>query len=153
MYQYLTEIITMNRLTLAKILLTVAAIQFGLIPPLIDFTASHVFNHDWTPHARLHMVWLLTTGSLLAVYVFALLWFPGKHPEQNLRHACVPGWVVLAGFFVAAVFRDSYGGSLADPGFDVEIMGLSGNTASFSIAAIFQATGTGVIWGRRYTAR
>ncbi|PCJ22456.1 MAG: hypothetical protein COA96_14340, partial [SAR86 cluster bacterium] len=136
----------MNRITLAKILLTIAAIQLGVIPPIVDFSTSHVFNLDWAPHAKLHMVWLLTTGGLLSVYVWVLLWLPAKHSFQRLRHACVPGWVVLTGFFVAAVFRDSYGGSLADPGADIEIMGISGNVISFSIAAIFQAAGTFIIW-------
>lgn len=138
----------MNQITLAKILLTIAAIQFGVVPPLIDFTASHVFNHDWTPHARLHMVWLLTTGSLLALYTGLLAWLPGKHPVEKLRLACIPGWIVLAGFFVAAITRNSYGGGLADPDHEMQIMGVTGNVFSFSIAALFQATATVIIWHR-----
>ena len=49
---------------IGMILLTVAAIQYGFVPPIVDLTETHVFHQEWPPHARFHMMWLLTAGSM-----------------------------------------------------------------------------------------
>lgn len=42
-----------------RLLMTVATLMYSLVPVVVDFTETHVFHPDWTPHARFHMVWLL----------------------------------------------------------------------------------------------
>lgn len=130
----------------AKILLTIAAIQYGVIPVIIDLTDTHVFHHDWPPHARFHMVWLLMIGSSVAAYVCALLWVVGKDKNQSLRHAAILGCLPLFGFFVSAALMGRYGGSLSDLEHPIRVMGLDGNVVSFSVAAVLQITGTFLIW-------
>ena len=133
-------------LVIARILLTVAALQYGLIPILVDLSPSHVFHSDWPPHSRFHMVWLLTSSAGLAVFVTWLVWRPGKQSNQRLRLACMPGFIVLGGFFVSAMLRQSYGGALADPAHQIMIAGIDGNLFSFSIAMFLQVSGTALVF-------
>lgn len=134
----------MNLLTRA--LLTVAAIQYGVIPPLIDFTETHVFHPEWPPHARFHLVWCLTLGGLLSGYVIFLTWRrPSAHP-QALRVASMVGCAVLGAFFVAAATTSAYGGSLSDQAEPLRLLGIDANVLSFTVASIFQLAGTLRVW-------
>jgi len=132
--------------TFAKILLTIAAIQYGFVPPVVDFTETHVFHSDWPPHARFHLVWLLTLGIAFASYVLVAVWYRSSRSGSTLRHASIVGCIVLTGFFVAAMFRAQYGGSLTDLAAPIEIAGIDGNVFSFTIAGIFQLVGTAIVW-------
>ena len=46
---------------LAKILLTIATLGYGLVTIKADFNATHATNPLWTPHARFHVVWQVLT--------------------------------------------------------------------------------------------
>lgn len=130
----------------AKILLTVAAIQFGFIPPIIDFTETHVFHPDWPPHARFHLVWLLASGSVVAAYLLVNIWFVSRHNAGVLRQTSVLGCLVLAAFFIAVIFRSQYGGSLSDMVPPIQVFGIDGNVFSFSIASVLQVAATVILW-------
>lgn len=131
---------------IAKILLTVAAIQYGFVPPIVDFTETHVFHPDWSPHARFHLVWLLALGAALASCVIFCVWSSSSRRLAVLRQASVSGCLVLGAFFLAAAFRSQYGGSLTDLAEPIEVLGIDGNVFSFAIASIFQVTGTVIVW-------
>ncbi len=131
---------------LAKILLTIAAVQYGVIPLVVDLTESHVFHVDWPPHARFHMVWLLGVGSSMAAYVVAAVWLWGGRDLVVLRSVSINGCLVLLGFFAATLSMGLYGGSLSDLRDPIVIAGLDGNLASFSVAAVNQGIGTAIVW-------
>lgn len=90
-----------------RILISVGALAFGVLVPLIEIDATHVFNPDWPPHARLHEVWQLLTNSALAV---ACLWWVWK--DNRIRLAALVGAIVTGGFLVAFLIRGGYGGSM-----------------------------------------
>ena len=131
---------------LIRVLLTIAAIQYGVIPPIVDFTDTHVFNDSWPPHARFHMVWLVVTASLAALSVVLACWVPAKDILFRLRFACVPGWLVLGGFFGSAFLLSRYQGSLTDMAEPIVVLGVDGNVFSFSVAATFQLIATILIF-------
>lgn len=133
-------------LKLAQILLTIAAIQFGIIPPIVDFTETHVFHPDWPPHARFHLVWLLFTGTCIALLIITVVWKKFEQKHTVLKLVSLLGCIVLAGFFISALFKDSYGGSLTDLAEPIQVMGIDGNLFSFSIAAFLQLTATYLVW-------
>ncbi len=133
-------------LNFARLLLTLAALQYSVAPLLVDLSPSHVFHADWPPHARFHMTWQLTIICGCALYVLALLWLPLGNLANRLRYACVPGFIVLGGFFVTAASMSLFGGALADPNHQVLILGLDGNLFAFSIALTLQVVGTLLIW-------
>jgi hypothetical protein len=77
-----------------------------------DFNATHLFNPDWPPHARLHMMMLfMTTGAftLLGLY---LCWGPAESRLQSLRLSAVAGTLYMYGTVIAALTMPNYGGSM-----------------------------------------
>jgi hypothetical protein len=120
-------------LRVARILITAATLVYGVIPLLVDLTETHVFHPDWTPHARFHMVWLLATNSSLAVLALYLMWFSRFDARIRTQAGGVIGLCVLGGFFVSALTRNVYAGSLVDPvGGVPPIMGIDANLFVFS---------------------
>jgi hypothetical protein len=77
-----------------------------------DFNATHLFNPDWPPHARLHMMMLfMTTGAftLLGLY---LCWGPAESRLQSLRLSAIAGTLYMYGTVIAALTMPNYGGSM-----------------------------------------
>lgn len=116
---------------ISRWLITVATVVYGLIPPIVDLTATHVFHPDWMPHARLHAVWQLATNSGLALLALYLMWVNSN--LQRIRIAGLIALCVYAGFFVSAVTHPLFGGALADEQGGVPtVMGLYGNVIAFT---------------------
>lgn len=91
-----------------RILITFGALIFGLLVPMIEIDATHVFNPEWPPHARLHEVWQLMTNSMLALLCLWLVW---RH--DAIRMAAAIGATVTGGFLAAYAIRSGYDGSMA----------------------------------------
>jgi hypothetical protein len=129
----------MTKTRIAAILLSLSAIIYGVLPPLVDLTDSHVFHPGWTPHARFHMVWLLAVNSSLALFVVCLVMWRGGDRVQRLRCAGILGSIALGGFVIAALFRNAYGGAFTDPvGGVPPLMGIDANLVVFSPAIVMQ---------------
>ena len=110
-----------------KIVLSLITLSYGLIPLLADLNASHVGNELWPPHARLHMVWLLASNSLLAGFALWLIWV-----KCEISHAITLGLIAVGGFWIATLTRDLYGGALADiNGVDIQFFGWDANATVF----------------------
>ncbi len=127
---------------LAKILLSIAAVQYSVFPLFADLSSSHLFHVDWPPHARFHLVWALAMGTGIAIYMMFLVWGPADNRKRNLLQACFMGMIVPIGFFVATLGINAYGGALADPLHSRKILGTDGNLLSLSIAFTIQAVAT-----------
>lgn len=129
----------MSATKLASVLLIVSATIYGVLPPIVDLTDTHVFHPSWPAHARFHMVWLLAVNSSLALFVCFLTLWPSRYRIQRLQIASIIGLIALGGFLVAAVFRNSYGGTFTDQvGGVPPIMGLDANLLVFSPAIAIQ---------------
>jgi len=77
-----------------------------------DFNSTHLFNPDWPPHARLHMMMLfMTTGAftLLGLY---LCWGPADSRLQSLKLSAIAGSLYMYGTVAAALTMPYYGGSM-----------------------------------------
>ena len=127
----------MNKI-LPKILITLATIFYGIMPVIADLSDSHLLNPSWMPHAKFHLVWLLSTNSLFALFALYLIWIENKAFQAGLI-----GIIVMSGFWIAAFTRDLYGGLFVDPNLDVsEIMGLHPNVFAFIFVTLFLVVGT-----------
>ena len=114
-------------------LITIATVVYGLIPPLVDLSQTHVFHPDWTPHARLHAVWQLGTNSGLALLALYLMWFKGDYDLRRIRIAGLIGLLVYGGFFVSALTHPLFGGGLGAEQSGVStLMSLYGNVIVFT---------------------
>ena len=125
-----------------RILVTLSARMLGLAPVVADVSGTHALNPQWPGHARFHSVWLLGVLVGMAVVALVLAWRGGRDPVRRLRLATLPGWIVLASFFIAAVTMPAYGGTLRDDPTLPDVLGVDGNLFLFPCAALILATAT-----------
>jgi hypothetical protein len=91
----------------ARILITIGVLVYALAVPLLELNDTHVFNPEWSPHARLHEIWQLATNSMIGLLALWLAWGKG-----SVRIPAVLGLLVMGGFLVAYASRELYGGSM-----------------------------------------
>lgn len=133
---------------LAKLLLTLGVLTFGVGVPLLEINATHVFNPDWTPHARIHEVWQLFTNSWLALLC---LWFVWARSEIILP--AIIGLAVTGGFLIAYFIRGSYGGSMKYlDGTEKLVFGINIGLFGFTIVALTFAGCLVIEWRNKKTS-
>ena len=69
----------------AKILLSVLVVATTLVSIVADWNSSHVFNPDWSPHAKFHDIMLLTLLVGLMPILLWLLWRKSAEPEVAVK--------------------------------------------------------------------
>lgn len=95
-----------------RVLLTVLWISVAVGPIANDFNATHLFNPDWPPHARLHMMTVFTSAVAIALYGLFATWGPTLSRLQSLRQSTLLGLLYVFGLCVAATSIPLYGGSM-----------------------------------------
>lgn len=117
---------------IAKWLVTLGVLTFGLLVPVLEINSTHVFNPAWPAHARLHEVWQLVTNSALALWCLWLIWV-----RHDVRLPGLLTLLVTGGFFVAYALRGAYGGSMVHPdGSEKLLMGLNLGVLVFALVAL-----------------
>lgn len=120
---------------LAKLIITIAALLYGLGVPLLEINQTHVFNPQWEPHMRLHEVWQLATNSGLALLA---LWLTCRH--QQIRLASALGMLVTGGFLFAYFTRNLYGGSMVlSDGSEKLVLGINLGLFAFGMVFVLSA--------------
>lgn len=99
---------------LARILLTIATLGYGLVTIKADFNVTHATNPLWTPHARFHVVWQILSYSGVGLIALGLIWVGGAMETERLYLAGLLGVAMYGGFFAALLARPVYGGRLYD---------------------------------------
>ncbi len=120
----------MTKQIIGKILISIATIQYGFVPPFVDFNATHATNPLWVGHARFHVVWQVFITFFLAIFGLYSVW--KKQTEIGL--ATLLGLFVLGGFFLNVTVMGIYSGTLSDSNGVPPIFGIDANLVSFSIA-------------------
>jgi hypothetical protein len=77
----------MNRIQTGKILMTFVLIAGAALGFALDWTANHLLNPSWHPHARFHGALLLFTLAGVSGTGVWLLWRPSKEPEVAMKVA------------------------------------------------------------------
>lgn len=90
-----------------KLLITFCIALYAIGVPILEINDTHVFNPDWTPHARIHEVWQLITNSMIGILCLWLVWI-----RQQLVLASLLSMIVTGGFMLAFIMKDLYGGSM-----------------------------------------
>jgi hypothetical protein len=124
-----------------RVLMTLCTVGYGFLPPLVDLGGTHVLHPDWTPHSRMHMVWLLATNFGVSVLALYLLWLHGARATTGVRLAGLLGVCVYGGFLLAASTTALYGGALSDRGGVPPVMGMDLNLLVFSLALLILMVG------------
>ncbi len=129
-HQVRSVAVTMRRI-LVRSILTLGILFYGIAVPILEINDTHVFDPLWTPHARLHEVWQLTTNSGIALFSFWLVWW-----RENITLAGFLGLFVMGGFLFAYAIRGSYDGSMVmSDGSEKTIFGVNLGVAGFGIAS------------------
>ena len=75
---------TFDHLLLARILFTVMTAGYAVATVIADFNATHATNPKWTPHARFHVVWQITSYVGFGLFALVLIWWPGPLAVERL---------------------------------------------------------------------
>jgi hypothetical protein len=135
----------------ARVLLTIATFGYSAAPAIADFNKTHATNPAWTPHARFHVVWQVSSYIGLALVGLGLIWCAGAFATTRLYLAALLAAAVYLGFFTTAFLMPVFGGRLIDgngyPPFTVvELAGrkvpLDRNTTVFSVMVTILILGT-----------
>jgi hypothetical protein len=105
---------TFDTMLLARILLTLVTLGYGFATILADFNKTHATNPKWTPHARFHVVWQISSYAGFGMLALALIWWPGAFATERLVLAAIMGAIVYAAFFAALIAMPVYGGKAYD---------------------------------------
>jgi hypothetical protein len=97
---------------IARVLLTLVTLGYSVVPAFADFNRTHATNPRWTPHARFHVVWQVSSYCGIALIALFLIWSAG--PATKLWLAVALAAAMFAGFFVTAFAMPRFGGTLAD---------------------------------------
>jgi hypothetical protein len=136
---------------LARVLLTVATLGYSVAPAIADFNKTHATNPAWTPHARFHVVWQVSSYIGIALIGLGLIWCAGALATTRLYLAAALAGAVYLGFFTTAFLMPKFGGRLIDangyPPFTVvRVAGrsvpLDRNTTVFSVMVTILILGT-----------
>lgn len=128
-----------------RALLTVATLIYGVLPALADLSPTHVFHPAWTPHARLHAVWLIGTLFLMGALAMHLLWRSAMEERARVRLAGLLALCALGGFLLSAFTQGLFGGALSDPeGGIPRPLGLDLNLVVFSAAFVLVLVALGM---------
>lgn len=116
---------------LTKILIGIPTLWYGLVPPIIDFSTSHVLNPNWIGHARFHMVWLLILKMFLSFFCLVLIIKKIPNEIVGLRIAGLISLSVYISFFISTISMNLYGGTLSDDNGIAPMFGINTNVLVF----------------------
>ena len=94
--------------------MTLATAGYAFATILADFNKTHATNPQWTPHARFHVVWQISSYAGFGLLALALIWWPGPLAIERLYLVAVMAAIVYAAFFVALLAMPIYGGAAYD---------------------------------------
>ena len=101
----------MNQSKIGTYLIGFAALTSIVVPIAVDLNESHLFNPEWTGHARLHdaMSFLMSIG--LGAAALWLIWNPSRRHGGYLACATllsIWSWVslLIAGLFPGATYNN-----------------------------------------------
>jgi hypothetical protein len=132
----------------ARIILTVVVLGFSAVPAGADFNKTHATNPRWTPHARYHVVWQVSSYIGIGLVALGLLWMPGAELVARVYLVAALAFCVYAGFFAAAGTMKLYGGKLYDdngyPPIPVTVLGrkrlIDLNVSVFSVFVVLDVS-------------
>ena len=126
----------MRQRTLGLVIITVVSAFAAISGVVVDFTASHVYNPAWPPHAQFHGYLSIARTVLILAGAIGLGWGPVRRGDRAawiVMSLLVLGWVAI--WFLAP---------LVVPG--------TGDRATYVFAAVLAPLYLASIWLARPSA-
>jgi hypothetical protein len=115
-----------------KFTITFVILLYAIAVPVLEINDTHVFNPDWTPHAKIHEVWQLLTNSSIGILCLWLVW-----AKKEFRLSTVLSMLVIGGFLLAYSLQNVYGGSMKYlDGSEKTVLGINIGVVGFGLAFI-----------------
>jgi len=92
------------RVKVGLVAITVLCLFAAVSGVVVDFTASHVYNPTWPPHAKFHGYLSIARTVLIMAVALALLWGPVRHGDQfawGVLVVLLLGWLAI--WFIAPI--------------------------------------------------
>jgi hypothetical protein len=105
---------TIDRIFVARVLFTLMTAGWAVATVFADFNKTHATNPKWTPHARFHVVWQISSYVGFGLLALVLLWWPGPLALERLYLVALMAAIVYGAFFVAVLTMPVYGGGAYD---------------------------------------
>lgn len=125
-------------------LMTIAILQYTVIPLFADLNRTHAANPEWPGHARNHLVTQVLTTSSLGACALYFLWSGRVVQELAICIAMILSVAALAPFFISSLASPIFGGQIMPirRGLGSLRFGrIEGNLANFGLSAILLVTG------------
>ena len=106
--------IAFDHILLARICFTLTTAGWALGTVIADINKTHATNPKWTPHARFHVVWQISSYVGFGLLALALIWWPGPLASERLALVALMSTIVYAAFFMALLTMPAYGGATFD---------------------------------------
>ena len=133
------------KLTITKVLTSIALFGGCFLPVIMDLGSSHLFNELWDAHARTHLVWSISSFFLIFILGMYYLWIKNDEFTPALMSLCV-----LFGYSISAVSISFYDGVfLGEGGVEPEPFGIPINLIHFSSMLLVQLFALFLLIGRR----
>ena len=104
----------MDQMIAAQVILSLVTLGYSAMPMLADFNKTHATNPLWTPHARFHVVWQVSSYFALGILMLALIWWPGPLAVDRLWLATATAVAIYGSFYAALFSMKLYGGTNHD---------------------------------------
>lgn len=125
-------------------LITIAILQYTIIPLFADLNRTHAANPAWPGHARNHLVTQVLTTSSLGVLALYFLWSGRFEHQTALCLTMMCSMAALAPFFLSTVTAPLFGGQIMPQreGLGrITLAGIEGNVANFGLSAVLLIMG------------
>jgi hypothetical protein len=120
---------------LKKSTITFVILLYAFAVPVLEINDTHVFNPDWTPHAKIHEVWQLITNTSIGILCLWLVWI-----KKKIKLSTLLSMLVTGGFLLAYLLQDLYGGSMKYlDGSEKTILGINIGIVGFGLGFILLA--------------
>jgi hypothetical protein len=129
---------------LGETLMTIAILQFTIIPLFADLNRTHAANPAWPGHARNHLVTQVLTTSGLGVLALWFLWGGRVSHDLGLCLAMILSLAALFPFFASTLASPMFGGEIMPPreGLGrIRFGRIEGNLMNFGIAFVLLIVG------------
>ncbi|WP_296385999.1 hypothetical protein [Winogradskyella sp.] len=115
-----------------KYIVTLSVLLYALVVPFLEINDTHVFNPDWTPHAKIHEVWQLITNSIIGVLCLWLVWI-----KKETKISAILSLIITGSFLIAFIFQNYYGGSMKYlDGSEKTLIGINIGILGFGLAFV-----------------